>query len=375
LRLLLAIALAGCAAPDPNELFSGLDVSVVDATGASDAVVALIKGADTSVHIALPNGEDLAIADALIDAYEVGVEVEVVTDVDLEAEPAIAALLAADVPVALDDGAISYFDFAYNVDVGWASEDVLMTHSYAIADRQQVLASTRSGSLGTGDRVLLGLRGEEFVEDLLSEHNQMFEGIDATATTAYDGLAKSIVDNRWIYGTTDEVMVELWFGPQERLTKRVIDSIYAARSSVWVLSNDIANDGLAHALQDKAEWGFDMQVVVGPDFASSASLLSRVLENETPDVLKSQRTDVEVLPTVVIVDAADGADGRHYTTRAFILTHDLYSSARLYRGIEVKNDQLLDGTLLTVVDTYGTSSAIATLTAMFDEHSAAAEAL
>ena len=35
---------------------------------------------------------------------------------------------------------------------------------------------------------------------------------------------------------------------------------------------------------------------------------------------------------------------------AFVLTHELYSAARLYRGSEVVNDQLIDGALWVVSD-------------------------
>jgi hypothetical protein len=138
----------------------------------------------------------------------------------------------------------------------------------------------------------------------------------------------------------------MWIGPQERVVKRVVDGVYSARSSVWVLTNQLGNEGLARALQDKAEWGFDVQVIVGPGF-DDASILSREFSSSTPDVVK-RRATVQRVPTLVLIDFEPDSTG-HRRPRGMFLTHDLVSAARLYRGAEVQNDQLIDG-LLWVID-------------------------
>ena len=57
--------------------------------------------------------------------------------------------------------------------------------------------------------------------------------------------------------------MEIWLGPQERLIKRVTDAVYSSRSDVRILTNELADGGLAKALQAKSADGFDVQVVVG----------------------------------------------------------------------------------------------------------------
>lgn len=366
-RALPLLALAACVAPE-MDTFNQLQIDVVEGEEAtSRPFVALIEGAERSLHVAIPAGEDVALSEAIIDAWDRGVDVEVVTDIDQREDAGIALLLDEGVPVRLASDGIAYFDFNINADVSWVSEQTIMAHAYAVADRQRIVAANRVGTLDAGTRVVLQLTGERIVEDLLAEHNQLFGGIDATATTAFDGLAKSVVDFRWLYPTQTDVDLEMWFGPQERLTKRIIDAVYSARSSAWVLTNDFADEGLARALQEKAKWGFDMRVVVGPDFSGSNPLLSRILSNETPDVEKRQVDDADV-PTIVVVDWDEGRDGRKHTTRVFVLNHDLYSATRLHRGIEVVNDQLIDAALWVLVDYDEPSEPLHALQQVFWDH-------
>lgn len=240
-----------------------------------------------------------------------------------------------------------------------------MAHSYVVADEQTIVAASRIGSTGAGKRVVLKLRGEDLVDDILKEHNQIFGGTDATAVDAYDAPAKSIIDTHWRYGTQSDVDLELWFGPQERLTKRVIDAVYSARSAVWIMTNDFADEGLANALQEKAKWGFDVQVIVGPAFGTSSSALSRIFEQQTPDVVKRRIVDEDVVPTIVLVDYPDDADGYRPYTRAMVMNHDLFSAARLYRGEAVFTDQLIDAAMWTLTDVNTPSDELLVLEELF----------
>ena len=52
-------------------------------------------------------------------------------------------------------------------------------------------------------------------------------------------------------------------------------------------------------------------------------------------------TAYERIPTLVLIDEDEARDGNTYPTRAFLLSHDLYSAARLYKDQEVISDQLL----------------------------------
>lgn len=353
---LVALFAGGCAAPDLSQLFNQLDlVQSEDEDGAAERFVEAIDGADSSLKVALPAGEDTTVSDAVLRAYARGVDVEVVTDYDLATTPAIAPLLEEGVPVALRDGGLTYFEFTLGDDAIFTSDMTRMAHAYAIADDQRLVAASVIGRSGPGTRLVFDVRGEDLVSDFASEHRQVYGGTDATAVDVYSAPAKSIVDTRWLYPMANDASVELWFGPQERVLKRVVDAVYSARSAVWVLTDDFANEGLAHALQDKAAWGFDVQVIVGPRFGVSSPLVSRVLEAETPAVSKRRLEDPDgtaftVIPTIVLIDYPDDAEGYRPHTRAMVLNHDLYSAARLYRGAPLVTDQLIDSAMWVFAD-------------------------
>jgi hypothetical protein len=353
--LLPCLALIGCAAPDTSAIFTNLDVRVVaDEQAAGDEMVAVIEGADDELIVALPHLTDGFLTEAILAKHAEGVDVRVISDIDQASDPGIVALMDAGVPLRLGDAGITYFDFALNVDVSWTSSQVIMSHAFAVADRHDVVSATAVGGDSPGAQVVFQIQGEDVANDLWTEHNQIFGGSDATALTAFSAPAKSIADARWVYPTDTSVPLEMWFGPQERVTKRCIDAIYSARTSVRVMSNELVNDGLVRAMQEKASWGFPVEAIVGPEFGSTSQALARVLENDAPDVTKRRFDAVSDLPTVVLIDIEGGPQ---VTPRGYVLSHDMYSAARLYRSTTVLTDQLIDGNLFVVSDeTYALGS-------------------
>ena len=369
MRGLLSILLvaSACTAPNASEMFNQIDLELVDgAIDTNDAFVSVIDGATDSLAIALPIGTDTTLTDSIIDAHERGVAVEVVLDYDARAEEGFAALIDAGVPHKLADDGLGYFEFSFNADVSWSSEQTIMSSAFVVADQQSFISSTTAGGLQAGPRVLVSGIGENLVEDLLSEHNQLFGDADAVAVTAFDAPAKSIVDNRWSYWMSSGPQLELWFGPQERVTKRIIDAVYGAKSSVWVMTDDFANEGLRRALQTKASQDFDIRVITGPNLGNSSSALMRDFQTKTDDVWKREVASGRV-PTLVFVDVEPARDGRYYPAQVFIVSHDLYSSARFFKTTEVVTSQLIDGTLWVVNDPTHMSEELTDLVGLWND--------
>lgn len=347
-RLLPLALLGGCAMPDMNAAFTQFEAVVVDdEEAAGDAFVAVVQRAERTLDVAVPHLTDGFLTDAIIERFEAGVDVRVASDIDQASDSGIRALQEAGVPLRLGDGGITYFDFALNQDVAWSSEQVIMSHAFAIADQLHVVNATAVGGSSPARQIVLNMRGEDLAWDMGLEHTQVFGGSDATALTAFSAPAKSIADARWHYPTESDAPVELWFGPQERVTKRVIDAVYTARKSVRVMSNELVNEGMALALQEKARWGFRVEAIVGPEFGTTSQPLARLVTNGTPDVDKRRFTDAPDLPTLILIDIEGGVDT---APRAFVLSHDLYSAARLFRNAEVVTDQLIDGNLFVITD-------------------------
>ena len=354
MRLLPLIALMACAPPDSAETFVQLNARTFTAEAqVNDAFIELIQSADDELSIALPQITDTRLSDAIIAKHAEGVLVRVVTDIDQATDPGTRALQDAGVPLRLADGDITYFDFILGNEVSWTSDQVIMSHAFVVSDNYRTITATTAGGQADTSVVVIDIQGQDIAQDLWLEHNQVFGGSDATALTAFSAPAKSRTDIRWRYPAQGDVPVEFWLGPQERLIKRTIDAIYTARISVRVLSNEMVNEGIARALQDKASWGFPVEAIIGPDFSTTSQALARVFQNNTPDVSKFRFNDAADMPTIILVDIEGGPD---VLPRAYVLSHDLYSAERTYRGTEVITDQLIDGNLFVFSDTFYTGS-------------------
>ena len=361
---MISLLFVACAAP-LGQFNHHVTIEAHDgADGANAAFLDVFERATTELRVALPAGTDTELTDGLLAAYDRGVDVRVVTDVDRESDPGFVALTEAGLSVQYGDGAVAYFDFNSNADVGWTSDQVVLSSAFAVADKTWFAGASRAGGTEDGQTLVAYGQHQDLADDLWTEHVQLYGGIDATALTAFSAPAKSIADIRWRYGTGTDAELEVWFGPQQRLTKRVIDLVYSARQSVWIVTDDLANDGLARALQEKARDGFDVQVIVGPKFGTSAAPLSRVFEDDTPDVVKFQ-VDRAYVPTVVIIDADPS---RNAQERALFMTHDLYSAGRLYRGSSIVSDQLIDGVLWQVDDWNERSAAFDEVLSVWESH-------
>lgn len=350
----LLMGLLSCSEPQTSEAFHQVTVTDVDSEQAViDAFVSAIDGAQSSARVLVPGLVDTTLAQAIINAQDRGVAVSVATDVDAQGQAGLTALEGAQVPLRYADGAVSYFDFAINTSVFWTSEQVVMSHAMVVVDETSVVNATSLGA-GDGKRFIWTATGEDIGEDMGIEQNQIFGGSDASSRTAFDSLAKSVADLRWQYPTQSDLFLEIWLGPQERLIKRVIDYSYGARASIWVMTNDLADEGLIRALYAKRQDGFDVRVIVGPDFGRSSPNSSAILLRETPGLEKRQLTDA-VIPTLVLIDMQRDQLGRYNIARGMTVSHPLWSANRLFAGSEVLTDQLVDGSMW-VLDDYGEPS-------------------
>lgn len=365
---------SACSGPQLSGAFHQVSLSVVTEDAAVlEAFSAAVAGATASVDVLLPGLEDVALAEALIAARDRGLTVRVATDIDAQGQAGLLALEAAAIPLTYANDAVSYFDFAINEDVSWSSAQVVMSHAMLVVDEVSVVSATSLGG-GEGARVVWTARGEDIGEDMWLEHNQIFGGSDASSRTAFDSLAKSVSDLRWQYPTQTDHMLEIWLGPQERVIKRIIDYSYMARANIWVMTNDFADEGLIRALYAKRRDGFDVRVLVGPDFGQSAPNLSAILLRETEGLEKRQLPD-PVVSTVVLIDTERDRLGRYNIARGMTASHPIWSASRLFAGSEVLTDQLVDGSLW-ILDDYGEPSGdILTLKALFEDAWNRAEAL
>jgi hypothetical protein len=123
-------------------------------------------------------------------------------------------------------------------------------------------------------------------------------------------------------GTAD---MEIYFGPQERSIKKVIDEVYAARASVFIVTEEFTNGPLVEALRYKAEAGFEVRVAVSSDGVGA----ERTRIDSLVEYLGTDRVFVgdNIQASAVIIDSQRSPiDGKRHRGRAMILSQPLTSS-------------------------------------------------
>ncbi len=328
---MISLVLA-CAAP-LGVLDTTVVAEVVDSATAVEAFVGAIEGAQTTVSVALA-GDEPEVRAALEAAADAGVDVDVVVDIDLAGAFSTSGETHG-YAVALLDPGFGFFDFGINLDVAWAGDQVVQSNNWVLVDDAVWWVSSSIGTGLAGDVVLASLTGEEVLEDAAGEHNQLSGGVDATSVDAYNGLNKSITDLRYRYPTDSGEVLHFGFGPQERLVKQVVDAVYRSRGRVVLLTADITDVGLTAALGEKADAGFEVNVV------------TETLSAWTAPVSVAARQVDGVVPTVLWTDDGDGH------SVVMVVSHPIWAAGRVVGGVPVTTDQLVDGLLWSLESSNG----------------------
>ena len=214
-------------------------------------------------------------------------------------------------------------------------EHSLLTESFVVVDELDVLTST--AGFGPSDVYHAGLRARSsyIARDFADEFDQLYAGVSAATVDGFSSPLKSITDNREVYEGI-EGRVGVYFGPQERLQKRVIDAVYNARGSVVVVAEALASNELASALRYKAEAGFDVTVVV--DAAGAQAPSSRVTWLQSAFAsLDNARLLIapSVAASVLLVDATPSPiDGRRHRRIAMVLSQPFLPASPLELGVQ-----------------------------------------
>lgn len=336
------LGLTACAPERPNETELFNQVSFVSAApGASDIearAISIIEGASTSCWIAAETFTSTAIADALISAQARGLDVRAIGDVDLRDQAGFRRLAESlqpvfgELPMRFGDGPLEYNPQLVDT-VARAGDHNRMTHNFLVCDEQRVLTVT--GGFGDGDVFQTGMDARSFYlgKDYADEFTQLYGGVFASTLSTFNGPLKSTTDHREFYDS-DQGRVRVYFGPQERLMKRVIDSVYAARASVEVVTEELTSADLAAALRYKAEAGFEVRVVVaraGENVDSSRYAQLATWFRELDNATISLADDVAV-NAVRINRQTSPIDGLDHPEMAMFLSQPLLAGTSVVEG-------------------------------------------
>jgi hypothetical protein len=303
--------------------------------------VGVIDSANERAYGAFEDFDSEAVAQAFIRAHERGVDVRVVGDLDRRRQRGFTLVEAAGVFTAFGNGPLD-FELEPTRRATADGDASRMTHNFIVVDSIRVFNLTGGFVQGERDLYQLGFEStsEDIGRDFEDEVIQMAGGVFATTYDNYNGILKSDVNNRRHY-RTDSGDLEVYFGPQERLMKRVIDATYAAKASVFVVGEAFDNRFLAEALRYKAMNRFEVAVVLDESERDNASPVAEALISDLRDIRGGEETlpEVHFHPGIqlnmVIIDANRSPhDGLIHRTKVFVLSEPLLASSGFIRSGE-----------------------------------------
>jgi phosphatidylserine/phosphatidylglycerophosphate/cardiolipin synthase-like enzyme len=317
---------SGWATHGPVDYFNRLHAftvgpnSTYNLTQITEKAAELVANAEVSVDVALEHFESPELAQYLVEAAARGIAVRVIGDVDRRAQDGFQILESAGVEVIYGDGAVTWQAVFGRELVQRTGEDNLMTHNFIIADRLRILNLTGGFALDADDAIQAGFiaASEDLAKDFGDCFDQLHGGIFATAQTFYDDSVSADTNNRTSYPIEDGV-VEVYFGPQERLVKEVIDRIYAAKASVHIAATQLKNREMARALRYKAQAGFDVKIVLGGPAALPMTGIDEIRSNSAVD------------STIIVLDGqAKTLGGLNHPGSVMVLSMPLFEAVPYY---------------------------------------------
>ena len=236
--------------------------------GIDDRMIEDISNATQSIKVAIYHLTSDNIRDALIDAYNSGVDVKVFTDDGSENDTDIIALKNAGIPVRDDNNSNS-----------------LMHNKFMIIDGKILWSGSTNYTYSAFYR-----NNENAVrienENIASFYSQQFDEL-------YNDDIKS--------GSLNSSKLEIYFSPEDNFRQRMIALINSATTSIHFLIYSFTNKEIADALIDAQNRGVEVEGVVDEDWSSNQYSKDEYLINAGID-LKYDGNPYTLHDKVMIID-------------------------------------------------------------------------
>lgn len=357
---LIAATLGACrknGEPVP-EYFTDVEYLVNDGD-AKARLIAEIEDSTERVDVAVTRLTDTEIANAIVKAKNNGARVRVAADADFSGDEGLKILEDADIDVKYGDGELNYLpeptlaslvddcglkDGLVRCPAPANADEVppgtmhrpgsfnLMSHNFFLLETRTIWNFTRPFAGQSGPTLGYRAESELMREVFLREFNQLHGGVFSTTLDVYNGPVKSGPQNNPDFNAksylTDRGELELRFNPQDRLTKTIIDDAYRARASVYIMTDNLAEDFLVDALRYKKnatrpgsdDPAFEVRVIVNG--ARQSDFTRDRLENL--GIVRYAPARMDRLPTIAIYDAAPDADGDDRPRRVHVASQPLW---------------------------------------------------
>jgi phosphatidylserine/phosphatidylglycerophosphate/cardiolipin synthase-like enzyme len=207
-----------------------------------DLVLADIANAKVSVHVAMYNINLTGVSQALIDAMERGVEVELVTETDNMDGAQVQNMLRSGLPIVGDDG------------------DGLMHDKFLVIDSAIVWTGSMNmteTSVYSDDNNFERIDSETAAIDYEIEFEEMFVdhqfGEESAANTPFAQFEMQ------------GIPVQVYFSPDDNVQEHLLQLVDDARVSVYFLAYTLTQDDLTNTLVEASHRGVDVRGVCETD--------------------------------------------------------------------------------------------------------------
>lgn len=220
---------------DPDRHTGGVDLYLVN----------LIDSAQEQVDVAAYQLNLPTVTDALLRAYQRGVQVRLVTDGEYEDEKMVARLRRAGIPVTVrpQDSGIMHNKFVV-VDGAW-----VWTGSWNL---------TENGTYRNNNNALL-IASRHLAQNYLTEFEELFRGQfgpTSPQNTPYPSITIEVPEKGI------RVLVESYFAPEDEVAQKLIPLLSGARRSVRFMAFSFTSDSIGDALVQIARRGVSVEGVV-----------------------------------------------------------------------------------------------------------------
>jgi phosphatidylserine/phosphatidylglycerophosphate/cardiolipin synthase-like enzyme len=260
--LILMVLPPSCAFPNPNQLTplpattgtavgsdsSWLQVYFTDPAGPradnyeggpDEILAAAIDQARLSVDVAAYSFNLWSIRDALIHAHQRGLVVRMVMESDNIDDREVQQIKDSGIPVVGDQ------------------HESLMHNKFVVLDRLDVWTGSMNFTVGAAykdNNNLIHLRSTEIAQDYTTEFEEMFThhlfGSDAMADTPYPKQ------------TINATPVEIYFSPDDKVAKRILEILNATQSSINFMAYTITSNEIGNAIIQRAQAGIPVSGVM-----------------------------------------------------------------------------------------------------------------
>lgn len=273
-----------------------------DTGGIDGPLVASLDAARLTIDVAVYSLNLRSIRDALIRAYERGVQVRVVMESDNMDGSAPQALIEAGIPVLGD------------------RREGLMHDKFVVIDRSEVwmgsMNFTYSGTYEDNNQLLL-FRSVKMAEDYTKEFEEMFlDDMFGDHVVPETPFPKVDID-----GTT----IEVYFSPDDGIAEPILELLNNAEKSIYFLAFSFTTDEFGNAILRQAENGLTVAGVMEEE---------QVKSNIGTEYDLFKRAGLDVL--------LDGNDGQmHHKTIIIDKRIVITGSYNFSRSAETRNDENL----------------------------------